>query len=102
NQASTEIYAVSLHDALPISTAASKVALGKGRDMASASPSSTHGSPAQRARPIDSISLLRSMPTTRPAEPTALAISSVRRQGPAPDRKSTRLNSSHDQNSYAV
>src|SRR2546421_3302198 len=77
--ATTEIYTLSLHDALPISTA--------GRlDRARAHPS--------RARP----------PHRRP-----VAGRHGRRycghggdRRPSRDRKSTRLNSSHDQISYAV
>src|SRR5207253_11448530 len=63
--ATTELYTLSLHDALPIS--------GRSRWRA-------RGAPASRARP---------------APPTA-------RLAGAPDRKSTRLNSSHVAISYAV
>src|SRR2546421_8874994 len=65
--ATTEIYTLSLHDALPIST-----------------PATSHRRSPSSARSTRSPSAsARSAPTTR-------------------DRKSTRLNSSHDQISYAV
>src|SRR2546428_1592306 len=70
--ATTEIYTLSLHDALPISGGAD----GAGR-IAGDTP---------RASP-------------RPASGRAAA---RERQCPDRDRKSTRLNSSHDQISYAV
>src|SRR2546430_6175937 len=66
--ATTEIYTLSLHDALPISD-----------DL--------------KARP--SLSPVRSLPPPEPTFPTYGAFYH-------PDRKSTRLNSSHSQNSYAV
>src|SRR2546421_12821369 len=65
--ATTEIYTLSLHDALPISRGSPR--------------------PAPRASP----------PQRRPRQPARAAPSRSR-----PDRKSTRLNSSHDQISYAV
>src|SRR2546430_7687136 len=74
--ATTEIYTLSLHDALPISI----------RSTASAcfwSPV-TAGSPA---------------PSTRRSSAAATV---ARRSSRATDRKSTRLNSSHSQISYAV
>src|SRR5216683_7691328 len=65
--ATTEIYTLSLHDALPISAA---------------------GGSARSAAATDGTSICRSMRSSR---------------GPdSRDRKSTRLNSSHDQISYAV
>src|SRR2546430_7382016 len=63
--ATTEIYTLSLHDALPIS---------------------------RRIRPVPSSPRCRSRPTWR-LEASGYA---------TPDRKSTRLNSSHSQISYAV
>src|SRR2546427_2819079 len=70
--ATTEIYTLSLHDALPISPARSRRPPGAGRDR-----------PACRGR-----------------------TASIRPTGPGwrrrRDRKSTRLNSSHSQISYAV
>src|SRR2546430_13624363 len=65
--ATTEIYTLSLHDALPISRCATP------------SPQSPRARPRVRRQ------------TATPA-----------RRAPAPDRKSTRLNSSHSQISYAV
>src|SRR2546421_3439265 len=70
--ATTEIYTLSLHDALPISGPA-------------------HRPPQDRDRHRAADQLSRPPPQTR----------SCRRHGPE-DRKSTRLNSSHDQISYAV
>src|SRR2546427_1087333 len=72
--ATTEIYTLSLHDALPISR--SRRTLGPGRN---------------RARALDSEGL----------KPGALSqgFQQASRKG---DRKSTRLNSSHSQISYAV
>src|SRR2546430_12436152 len=61
--ATTEIYTLSLHDALPISS-----------------------------RKENSVAVLRSIPTSRPP----MMVAAER------DRKSTRLNSSHSQISYAV
>src|SRR6266567_7337106 len=66
--ATTEIYTLSLHDALPIRTARSA-----GR-----------------------------RPETRTAAPSAARGRSPARSGARTDRKSTRLNSSHSQISYAV
>src|SRR2546430_12385409 len=65
--ATTEIYTLSLHDALPISSR-----------------------PGPRG------------PPTRPASTTAAESPPSRPAHPSTDRKSTRLNSSHSQISYAV
>src|SRR5687768_17988594 len=79
NTATTEIYTLSLHDALPISPVEADAGLDRGRG------------PAARTVPRDAV------------ERTARVAQSVR---PAPrrvrDRKSTRLNSSHGYISYAV
>src|SRR2546430_3759162 len=64
--ATTEIYTLSLHDALPISAGRPATATGTDRQPAATA--------AERPEPA----------------------------GPHPDRKSTRLNSSHSQISYAV
>src|SRR5207248_9384901 len=69
----TEIYSLSLHDALPISI---------------------HRADALRQIPCGVPSLLRGRPG--PVLPTSI------HRGTGPDRKSTRLNSSHRTNSYAV
>src|SRR2546430_17159515 len=74
--ATTEIYTLSLHDALPISCARKR-----------ARPGSTHHQDATRGWP------------PRPRRRGAEAHS---RDAPVGDRKSTRLNSSHSQISYAV
>src|SRR2546421_7536102 len=71
--ATTEIYTLSLHDALPISLAAT-----------------TPRRPPRRRTPSPAP---KPPPRTPDQEPRALALQ---------DRKSTRLNSSHDQISYAV
>src|SRR2546430_8573985 len=68
--ATTEIYTLSLHDALPISSPASAATTAK---------SATTGAS------------IRSSSSTEPCHPTSCT-----------DRKSTRLNSSHSQISYAV
>src|SRR5688572_31297264 len=74
----TDIYTLSLHDALPISPAAGAVRLGQ---------------PAGRSRPP------RRLPSGVP--PGASDVGGDLRPI-AQDRKSTRLNSSHSQISYAV
>src|SRR2546430_15467339 len=75
--ATTEIYTLSLHDALPICGAIAR-RTGRGRDQLSG--------------------------CLRGARPARLErLDRLRIQAPgAQDRKSTRLNSSHSQNSYAV
>src|SRR3712207_7661393 len=83
--ATTEIYTLSLHDALPIS-----------RDPAS-SPSKTRNSPLRGKTPKELSPARRATSSAwRPAQLTAT------RQVRPSDRKSTRLNSSHANISYAV
>src|SRR2546430_4171468 len=78
--ATTEIYTLSLHDALPISA---------GRNVvASRTATATTNSPPT---PTERVS--ESGVVTRAANPTTTG---------SPDRKSTRLNSSHSQISYAA
>src|SRR5688572_33200938 len=77
--ASTEIYTLSLHDALPISLAPGVRVEG--------APLRVRGRPA----PLRPALRHRRRPEGRRG-----------RRGPAADRKSTRLNSSHSQISYAV
>src|SRR5258705_5805048 len=72
--ATTEIYTLSLHDALPISAAARRAPQGPARPARATEPSS-----------------IPSLPTEASA-----------RTSPPGDRKSTRLNSSHLGISYAV
>src|SRR3712207_9376596 len=72
--ATTEIYTLSLHDALPISTATSRL------------------QPAMPATP----------PPRLFAPPATLTGSPPATPAPTSDRKSTRLNSSHANISYAV
>src|SRR2546430_12587595 len=82
--ATTEIYTLSLHDALPISAAAGRL-----------------GAPRRKARRAMKSRLTRKSGASRPAASrSARAPSSTRKR--RPDRKSTRLNSSHSQISYAV
>src|SRR2546422_7306520 len=71
--ATTEIYTLSLHDALPISVVASSRLGSNSRSLI------THGSPSKTKCLVRTISLAR-----------------------IGDRKSTRLNSSHGYISYAV
>src|SRR5438270_8712700 len=78
--ATTEIYTLSLHDALPIWTS---VARGRSRSSAAAATPRTSTTTFR-----DSKRDLRSIPASRSCSHT--------------DRKSTRLNSSHSQISYAV
>src|SRR2546428_7406578 len=73
--ATTEIYTLSLHDALPISCSYNPL----GSPRATSSTSVAHHPPSP----------LRAAPRAKPRQCRA-------------DRKSTRLNSSHDQISYAV
>src|SRR5438874_9106270 len=70
--ATTDIYTLSLHDALPISPRTAR-------------PARAQGSPRHR-----------------PAAPRRPRGDPPRRPGPPRDRKSTRLNSSHVEISYAV
>src|SRR2546422_7838200 len=76
--ATTEIYTLSLHDALPISI----------RAIARESASSIGGTSAGSQRSRVTTSAKRAVSTFAPTQ--------------APDRKSTRLNSSHGYISYAV
>src|SRR2546421_12794665 len=76
NTAPTEIYTLSLHDALPISSAPGTCGAGLTRDGTGDGPG------------------VRGFDAAWPPRESAWA--------PRPDRKSTRLNSSHDQISYAV
>src|SRR5690606_41621106 len=75
--AATEIYALSLHDALPICVG-SVVCLGTDK----------------AAYPVNAMGMSKAM-----MEKVAQAFA---RNNPTADRKSTRLNSSHVKNSYAV
>src|SRR2546421_10429663 len=89
--ATTEIYTLSLHDALPIS-----------RDCDRASPSAASPASPSVWRTVRSSSC-RSAPST--TQSCATQSSAPRTSGcrtRRTDRKSTRLNSSHDQISYAV
>src|SRR2546427_8844488 len=78
--ATTEIYTLSLHDALPIWGGA---ALGRARRVPPQGDSSESGTCIQ-------VRLERRL------------AGSARARAPSADRKSTRLNSSHSQISYAV
>src|SRR2546430_13678268 len=88
--ATTEIYTLSLHDALPICR----------RHPAPLAPVPDEQGRQGATRPAD--------PHVRPAREVRggsprLPPAGARRRGrPRLDRKSTRLNSSHSQNSYAV
>src|SRR2546430_12004249 len=80
--ATTEIYTLSLHDALPISKSSGESATKR------CVPS---------IKPVPSIPV-EVLTTGTPAWRASIVFSLI----PAPDRKSTRLNSSHSQISYAV
>src|SRR3712207_8200948 len=85
--ATAEIYTLSLHDALPISAARPRVGAGGGH------PAGLGGGSGGRRR------------RGRPAVAAVLARADRRggrRRAAAVDRKSTRLNSSHANISYAV
>src|SRR3712207_8495941 len=86
--ATTEIYTLSLHDALPISPVRGRTASRRTRHTSSATPVTTSAMSARRRR--DAASTLRS------------SLGRVRGDGRRVDRKSTRLNSSHANISYAV
>src|SRR5438552_9048146 len=83
--APTEIYTLSLHDALPISRARGHLAPGLRR----AAPPRPHRPPARPHR----LHHRPQQPNHEPADGAAVE---------AQDRKSTRLNSSHQIISYAV
>src|SRR5206468_12875842 len=89
--AATEIYPLSLHDALPISTFIE----GTQQDTANDA----------RSSPLSSAQLVRAIfehTTGSPWEPARGRSEGRRNSFSNRDRKSTRLNSSHDQISYAV
>src|SRR5690606_41396062 len=90
--ATTEIYTLSLHDALPIYERGGKAQCGHARRAAAAGARGRrlHGNPA---RPVGRSGGSRSRAGARPAGAGG-------RTGR--DRKSTRLNSSHVKISYAV
>src|SRR5256886_5549383 len=85
--ATTEIFPLSLHDALPIlaPTAALQRLLGQLRVLATGRPEAAAGWTADDDRAV--VLCLRTI---------------ARLESVEPDRKSTRLNSSHSQISYAV
>src|SRR3712207_8499534 len=88
--ATTEIYTLSLHDALPISRDARLAPRGRGlRPLA-------RQAPAHRARVGEGGRL-----GSRREPPAALPVGRLATDA-RPDRKSTRLNSSHANMSYAV
>src|SRR3712207_8211089 len=90
--ATTEIYTLSLHDALPISAARAQPAAGRGRlrPRLPRAPARRPGAAGGAARGGAGARGARALPRGR--------------AGPAldADRKSTRLNSSHANISYAV
>src|SRR2546421_12109759 len=82
--ATTEIYPLSLHDALPISPSSSQtLTISIHRGAVGPARTSNPAAPPQ--------------PAPRASSPAARVAAALRG-----DRKSTRLNSSHDQISYAV
>src|SRR2546422_3572962 len=86
--ATTEIYTLSLHDALPISS----------------SPTPSPSSSCPNRRPLTCSGAAASRPTngTTSPPPTGNGTNVVAFGGVDRDRKSTRLNSSHGYISYAV
>src|SRR2546430_1509217 len=86
--ATTEIYTLSLHDALPISGRAPDRSSAADRDTWPSICTVTHNGPAVVSPPTSATSWARA----RAAKPSANS----------EDRKSTRLNSSHSQISYVV
>src|SRR5439155_23504783 len=86
-----DIYPLSLHDALPISLGAAK---GESRRMASAIACSSPGRACPQRR-IKAAAVERLTPAQQ-----CTSMGAARSQ--RPDRKSTRLNSSHVAISYAV
>src|SRR3712207_7229658 len=90
--ATTEIYTLSLHDALPISTRKPNLIMG-----GAAGPRSA----ALAARWADEYNII--YPTVEDAAERRAAIEAAcEKRDRDPDRKSTRLNSSHANISYAV
>src|SRR5688572_31372101 len=88
--ATTEIYTLSLHDALPIYL--QRIHLRRGESLADrddASVAHRRDTAAARADPEGAVRRLRHRQDRRRTQPVL-------------DRKSTRLNSSHSQISYAV
>src|SRR3712207_8924638 len=85
--ATTEIYTLSLHDALPIFLAGPS-------GSASWSHSTTNGSSRKLSKKSLRLRPVRSSTFVETPAPTLAR--------PSPDRKSTRLNSSHANISYAV
>src|SRR2546425_844911 len=79
--ATTEIYTLSLHDALPISTTDSRYSVARRRDRARATAQPRVPGDAQRPHP-GRLGRPERLVEPAPAEPDG-------------DRKSTRLNSSH-------
>src|SRR3712207_7670997 len=89
--ATTEIYTLSLHDALPIS----------GEGDISTCPSFASVCTSAVTLPLDTRSELESAPIVMPSGWRSIAARTSKR-GRVADRKSTRLNSSHANISYAV
>src|SRR3712207_7216029 len=88
--ATTEIYTLSLHDALPISSAWPSTAVPRWPP-----PSAPTPSPTRPPAPAD-------RPSTSPPPSPDRCGSTRPPRSPLRDRKSTRLNSSHANISYAV
>src|SRR3989440_7869669 len=91
--APTEIYTLSLHDALPISPRRYPRGGEQSQDARRGEQSQDARRPAPHLQPD---------PAARPRPRLARHRRAVDRRDDGPDRKSTRLNSSHDQISYAV
>src|SRR5256886_8692244 len=90
-----EIYPFSLHDALPISLMSSYLGMGF-------LPCARQASPAGKPRLHNARAPVRRRAPSPPRRRRTGARALCKRGLPAGDRKSTRLNSSHSQISYAV
>src|SRR5206468_12475298 len=85
----TQIYTLSLHDALPISPSARRRCSGRSRGRP------RRGGPYRKAATPITLPQLQALGTGQRLDVVGVQVA-------AGDRKSTRLNSSHDQISYAV
>src|SRR5206468_11462356 len=97
--ATTDLYTLSLHDALPILTVVSATPLPISKGLGGMDPYRSNQIAAENAAALVTLYGGTTDPTA-PAETDIHPIASA--EDHFQDRKSTRLNSSHDQISYAV
>src|SRR5207253_10939084 len=95
--ATTEIYTLSLHDALPICANAIAEEASKTASIATAQAQKIDRLVTDLTRRVDETSLVIQEAVIRPAREGLALVAAVKA-----DRKSTRLNSSHVAISYAV